>query len=140
MLAEELCKHLQSKDVVSECLAFYHFVCAKTRYMRDPTNLEYVRAPWVIVQQIMAGHVPGADCDDMTALICALGAVSGARTRAVTVAFRDMFYAGRRQYSHVFAQILEPRTSTWITLDPVAAEKTREMFGRVRAVKFWPIT
>jgi hypothetical protein len=124
---------------VSEALAFYHFVLDKTRYMRDPRTIELVRAPWVIIAEIMAGKIPGVDCDDASALLCALAAVSGAECRAVTVAFRNMFFQGRRQYSHVFAQVREPRTGAWITLDPVAGDKTKEMLGRVVAAKFWPI-
>lgn len=139
-MVEELCKHLPSKDTVSEALAIYYWVIAKTRYMRDPRNNEYVRAPWLIISQIMAGHVPSVDCDDMTALICAMAATTGADCRAVTVAFKLMKYQGQIQYSHVFAQVREPRTGAWITLDPVAAEKTREMGRRVVAAKFWPIT
>ena len=139
MLVEEVTKHLPPKDTVSEALAFYNLVIDRTRYMRDPRNVEYVRAPWVIVEQIMAGHTPGIDCDDITALICAMAAVSGAQCRAVTVAFRDMHFQGQRQYSHVFAQIREPRTGKWITLDPVAGEKTQEMKNRTVAAKFWPV-
>lgn len=138
-LAEEVTKHLPSKDTVSEAQAFYNLVLDRSRYMRDPRSVEYVRAPHVIVEQMMAGHTPGLDCDDQSALICALAAVSGAECRVVTVAFRNMFYQGRRQYSHVFAQIREPRTGQWMTLDPVAGDKTEEMKGRVVAAKFWPI-
>lgn len=138
-LAEEVTKHLPSKDTVSEALAYYNLVLDRTRYMRDPRSVEYVRAPWVVVEQMMAGHTPGLDCDDMTALICGLAAISGAECRAVTVAFRNMFFEGQRQYSHVFAQIREPRTGRWMTLDPVAGDKTQEMKGRVVAAKFWPI-
>jgi len=139
LIAEEITKHLRSKDTVSEGLAFYNFVLDKTRYMRDPRTVEYVRAPWIIVDQILAGHTPGVDCDDISALICALAAASGAECRVVTVAFKNMFYRGKRQYSHVFAQIKEPRTGTWITLDPVAGEKTPEMMRRVVAGKVWPV-
>lgn len=137
--AEELTQHLRSKDTVSEALAFYHAILHHTRYMRDPRNVEYVRAPWIVVSQILAGKTPGLDCDDITALLCALAAVTGAECRAVTVAFKNMFFRGRRQYSHVFAQIREPRTGAWITLDPVAGDKTQEMKGRVVAAKFWPV-
>ena len=89
-------------------------------------------------------YLPSADatvsnCDDLSALICALLIAAGHQCRVVTVAFRNMFYKGQRQYSHVFAQVKEPYSGEWITLDPVAAEKTEEMKGRVRAAKFWPI-
>lgn len=138
-LAETLTQYLPSKDVVSEALAYYYFVLDRTRYMRDPRNVERVQAPWIIVQQIMAGHTPGIDCDELAALLCALAAVSGAECRVVTVAFANMFYKGRRQYSHVYAQVKEPRSKEWITLDPVAGDKTREMRRRVVAAKIWPI-
>lgn len=138
-LAEEVTQHLPSKDTLSEALAFYNLALDRTRYMRDPRNVEYVRAPWIIAEQILAGRTPGLDCDDETALICGLAATSGAECRAVTVAFRNMFFRGQRQYSHVFAQVREPRTQCWITLDPVAGDKTDEMLSRVVAAKFWPI-
>jgi transglutaminase-like putative cysteine protease len=121
-LAEELTKHLPSKDTLSEALAYYYFVLDRTRYMRDPRNVERVQAPRIIVQQLMTGHTPGIDCDEMAALLCALAAVSGAECRVVTVAFANMYFKGRRQYSHVYAQVKEPRTGRWITLDPVRAK------------------
>lgn len=139
-VVEELCKHLPSKDTVSEALAIYYWVVANTRYMRDPRNAEYVRAPWLIIAQVAEGHTPSVDCDDMAALICAMAATTGADCRVVTVAFKHMFFGEQRQYSHVFAQVREPRTGTWITLDPVAADRTREMMGRAVAAKIWPIT
>lgn len=138
-IAEEVTKYLPSKDTTSEALAFYNFVLDRTRYMRDPRNVERVQAPWLIIQQIMAGHTPGLDCDDLAATLCALAAVSGAECRVVTVAFRRMTYQGRIQYSHVYAQVKEPRTGKWITLDPVAGDKTAEMRGRVVEAKIWPI-
>jgi len=284
MLAEEVCRHLPSKDTVSEALAIYNLMLDRTRYMRDPRTIELVKAPWVVVQQMMAGHTPGLDCflegtllqrmdqnpvssgpgmrvpieriepgqyvwgykswsrvvavvprgirsvdqfilecrpdedpneadncfnvtpehqlylasgerilasqaepgmellhpngrprrislvargimespvwdiqtddhyvylpeadvtvsncDDLSATICAMLAITGAECRVATVAFKDMFYQGRRQYSHVFAQAKEPRTGSWITLDPVAGNKTEEMKRRVVAAKFWPV-
>lgn len=139
LLAEEVTKHLPSKDTVSEALAFYNLTLDRTRYMRDPRSVELVRAPWIVAEAVIAGHTPGLDCDDMTAFICALAATSGHECRAVTVAFRNMFYRGERQYSHVFPQIKEPRTNQWITVDPVAGDKTAQMQSRVKAAKFWPI-
>ena len=63
----------------------------------------------------------------------------GGSVRFVTVAFRNAFYAGQRQYSHVFAQALEPRSGLWIVLDPVAADKTNEMMTRIKAAAVWPV-
>ena len=138
-LAELICKDLREKDYLSEALAIYNFVCARTRYMRDPRTAEYVRAPHVIAAELLRGGRPQLDCDDMAALICGLVAITGGRCRVATLAFRNVFFKGQRQYSHVLAQAWEPRTGAWITLDPVAGPQTREMFARAVAVKFWPI-
>ncbi len=138
-LVEHVTSGLVSKDVVSEALAFYYLTLSRTRYMRDPRNVELVRAPWVVAADVLAGHTPGLDCDDMAAFLCALAATSGAECRVTTVAFRDMFFRKERQFSHVFAQVKEPRSSVWITLDPVAAEKTAQMHRRIVAAKHWPI-
>lgn len=138
-LAESIAGSLPSKDYLSEALAIYYFVLANTRYMRDPRTVELVRSPFVTARTLRAGQVPSLDCDDMTALICGLLLATGSQCRIVTVAFKDMFYKGKRQYSHVFAQAREPTTGRWITLDPVAADHTKSMIRRVKAAKMWPV-
>lgn len=138
-LAESIADGLPSKDYVSEALAIYYFVLGNARYMRDPRTIELVRAPVVVVRTLRAGQVPSLDCDDMAALICALLLATGSQCRVVTVAFRNIFYQGHRQYSHVFAQAREPSTGRWITLDPVAADRTKQMLARTKAAKVWPV-
>jgi transglutaminase-like putative cysteine protease len=120
-------------------LAFYHYVDAHCRYMRDPRTIEYVRAPHVVAKQLLDGERPQLDCDDLTALLCGLLAITGSRCRAATLAFQNLFYQGERQFSHVLAQAWEPRTGAWVTLDPVAGPRTRQMLQCAVAVKFWPI-
>lgn len=139
LFAETLTQHISSKDYLSEILAVYYGVLRYVRYSNDPRTVELVKRPELIVKQIAAGHVPSLDCDDMTALLCALLLSLGRETRAATVAFRNAFHAGQRQYSHIYAQAREPRTGKWITLDPVAAEDTKTMLGRVQAIRIWAI-
>lgn len=139
LLAEDICHSLRSKDYLSEILAINNFVWKNCRYMRDPRTVELVQAPYLVVEQLGAGRTPQLDCDDQSALIAALLLSVGCETRVVTVAFKNMFHAGRRQYSHVFAQGKEPRTGTWVTCDPVAGEDTDKMLRRVVAAKVWPI-
>lgn len=138
-LAEACCRRVASKDYSSEYLALYNLVLQRCRYMRDPRTVELVRAPYLVAREILSGGRPSLDCDDMSALIGALILAVGGNLRYVTVAFRDQFHAGQRQYSHVFSQALEPRTGLWIVLDPVAAEKTGEMMGRIKAAAIWPV-
>lgn len=136
---EETCQGLDSKDYLSEYLAIYHAVLGRMRYMRDPRTVEYVRAPYVLAKELRNGKRSSADCDDMSAFIGACVLAMGGTARFVTVAFRDMFYDGKRQYSHVFCEAYEPRRHTWIVLDPVAAERTKSMLGEVKAAKIWAI-
>jgi hypothetical protein len=138
-LAEIVCEGLDSKDYTSEYQALYHFLLQRTRYMRDPRRTELVRAPHLVSQQIMAGHRPSLDCDDMSTWLGAAVTAVGGRAEFVTVAFQEMYYEGQQQYSHVFTRALEPRNGCMIVLDPVAAEKTPQMLRRVVAAATWPI-
>lgn len=139
LLAEEIASNLKSKDSVSEVLAGYYFLLQNARYMNDPRTVELVRAPYVVVEEMARGKKPSLDCDDMVAFLAALMLALGREVQIVTVAFRNAFFRGQRQYSHVFLRVKEPRTSTWIVLDPVAAEKTTGMLRRVVAAKIWPL-
>lgn len=137
--AEEICQGIDSKDYVSECQALYFAVLSMCRYMRDPRTVELVRAPHIVCRELMAGKTPCLDCDDEATLLAALFTSVGAEAEFVTVAFRDMVYAGQRQYSHVMVRARDPRSKRWIVYDPVAAEKTAEMLGRARFAKCWGI-
>jgi hypothetical protein len=138
-LAEDACKSIDSKDYTSEYLGLYHLLLQRCRYMRDPRTVELVKAPYLVATEILRGGRPSLDCDDLAATLGALILAVGGNVRFVTVAFHNAFYNGARQYSHVFAQALEPRSGLWIVLDPVAAEKTQEMLSRVTAAAVWPV-
>jgi hypothetical protein len=153
LLAEDIVGQLQSKDYLSEILAIYYWVLAHTRYANDPRTIELVRSPAEMLARLrrnitklraIAGATgviwkPSLDCDDLTALFAALFLALGREVRIVTVAFSDRFYDGKRQYQHVYLQVREPRTNSWIVLDPVAAETTGQMLRKVRAVKIYPV-
>lgn len=138
-LAEYACQWLDSKDYTSEYLALYQFMLQRCRYMRDPRTVELVKAPYVVAEEILGGGRPSIDCDEYASMLAAMVLAVGGAARFVTVAFHNAFYNGKRQYSHVFTQALEPRTGQWIVLDPVAAEKTAEMLTRVKAAAVWPV-
>lgn len=135
---EWCCEGIASKDYLSEYLAIHNALLSRCRYMRDPRTVELVKAPYLVFEEIMSGGRPSLDCDDFAACEEAAILSLGGSCQLVTVAFRDAFYDGRRQYSHVFARALEPRRKTWLVLDPVAADKTREMLTKVKAAAVWP--
>lgn len=138
-LAESVCEKLRAKDYLSEILAIANFVEANTRYMRDPRTVELVRSPNIVARQLMSGTIPQLDCDDMVALLTGLFLSIGCSVRIVVVAFRNAFYKGQRQYSHVFVEALEPRSGAWIAVDPVAGPNTAAMLKRGKAFKYWNV-
>lgn len=138
-LAESICEGLDSKDYTSEYMALYQCLLQRTRYMRDPRRTELVRAPYLVSQQILAGHRPSIDCDDGALWLAAAVLAVGGKVEFVTCAFQKLWMDGRIQHSHVFSRALEPRTRSWIVLDPVAAEKTPQMLHRIVDATTWPI-
>lgn len=153
ILAEEIVGRLQSKDYLSEILAPYYWVLGNTRYANDPRNIELVQSPEEVltrlqehVQQLLpiargqgAKWKPSIDCDGSTLLQAGLFLQLGREVQIVTVAFNESYVNGTRQYGHVYLRVREPRTGTWIVLDPVAAEGAAEMLSRVKAFKIWPV-
>lgn len=153
LLAEDIVARIPPKDFLSEILAIYYWVIANVRYANDPRTAELVRSPREVTRRITYAMKrlrsvaedpsirwrPSLDCDDITTLLAALLMAIGREIRIVTVAFRDAFFAGKRQYQHVFLQVREPRTGHWINLDPVAAEATAEMLKRVKAAKIYSV-
>jgi hypothetical protein len=146
LLAERIVGHLGSKDYLSEILAVYYWVLNHTRYANDPRTVELVRSPEEILRRLKEavnslgrGWRPSLDCDDMVALLVGIFLSLGREVRIVTVAFRLVKFRGQRQFQHVYVQVREPKSNTWIVLDPVAAEKTGEMLKRVKAIKIWPV-
>jgi hypothetical protein len=139
LLAERIVSGLDSKDYLSEIAAVYYYVLNHTRYANDPRTVELVRRPARVIAELAAGKTPSLDCDDLVAFQAALLLALGREVRIVTIAFRKVKYNGEIQYSHVYLQVKEPRTSTWIVLDPVAAEETAAMLKKGQALKIWPV-
>lgn len=139
LLAEEIVSGLGSKDYLSEIAAVYYYVINHTRYANDPRTVELVRRPERIVAEIFSGKTPSLDCDDLVVFEAALLLSLGREVRVVTIAFDRVQYQGQVQYSHVYLQVKEPRTSKWIVLDPVAAEDTAAMLKQGKIIKYWPV-
>lgn len=153
LLAEAIVGRIGSKDFLSEILAIYYWVLGNVRYANDPRNIELVRSPREVLERMQRAvealreradggttkWKPSLDCDDLTCLLVGLFLILGREVQIVTVAFNDSMVRGARQYGHVYIRVREPRTSTWIVLDPVAAESAAEMLGRVKFAKIWPV-
>jgi hypothetical protein len=126
-LAEQIVRGITPKDYLAEALAVGRWVEVHVRYLRDTTSVELVQHP---AHTIEAG---AGDCDDMATLIGALLLSIGHKVAFVTVAFAN------GQWSHVFAQIYDPKSGQWVVIDPVAQPDVKGMLRRVRKYRIYPV-
>lgn len=136
-LAADICKHIVSGDYNSEIYAIYAWVDREIRYAKDIHDVEYVQAPARLLESKQG------DCDDIACLIASLCMAMGHECRFVVVGFED------KNPSHVFCQAAvrggasvdghSHGGKTWVTLDPVAAESTRQMHSRVQMARVYPL-
>lgn len=121
-LVEKICEELQPGDYNSEILAIYYWVCANIRYIRDPYDVEFVKAPWRLIE------ARAGDCDDITTLLSSMFMLCGNKVRFAVVAFE------KGEWSHVYCQVNSG--GKWITVDPVANEDTDRMHQRISKARY----
>ncbi len=131
---EDVVRGLQPKDYLGEILAIRYAAAEKCRYTNDPISTEWVKDPQRIVEEIQARGKALVDCDDIATLIATMARQVGREAVFVTVGFGEPHH-----YSHVFASVKEPKSSTWIVCDPVAGTTEERMLSRVTTYKIWRI-
>lgn len=134
VVAEDIVRGLRGKDYLGEILAIRNFVMQRVRYLNDHLHIEYVKTPERLLWEVLQYGVAEADCDEMAELIATLGLCIGRQARFVVVGFGEPY-----DYSHVFAEIQEPKTSEWIICDPVAGSDERAMAERVTTYEIWSL-
>lgn len=143
-LAEQICKDLEPGDYNGEVFAIYCWVRQSIRYMRDIHDVEYVKAPMRLIENNPRVGWRQGDCDDVACLLAALCMAVGNECRFVVAGFEP------NNPSHVFCQVCvrgggrsldgtPTGGKAWVTLDPVADEKTSEMHGRMQYAKVYGI-
>jgi len=131
-LTEKICAEIEPGDYASEALACYYWVFKNIRYMRDIDNVEFLKTPERLI------ITRSGDCDDIATLLAAMLISCGNVCRFAIVDFSSAGRGPRPMYSHVFCQVLNQKTKQWITVDPVAGKKTKQMHYDTTAVKYFP--
>lgn len=103
-LALQIAQGVGNKDSTGELNAVYAWVKQTIRFRGEWD--ETVQAPEVTLK------FGAGDCDDHSVLMCALLGSIGYRCRFKTVAVR-----GEQQFTHVYAEALDPATGQWTALD-----------------------
>jgi hypothetical protein len=131
---ENVVRGLQPKDYLSEIIAIRNFVATRTRYKNDPYTTEWVSDPQRLIEEISKHGRAVGDCDDIAGLMATMVRQLGREARWVTVGFQ----AGA-PHTHIFTIALEPKSHTWIVLDPVAGVQEPQMLSRVKTHRIWRI-
>jgi transglutaminase-like putative cysteine protease len=103
-LALQITQSVANKDYAGEIAAVYGWVKQNIRFRGEWD--ETIQAPEVTLK------FGAGDCDDHSVLVCALLGALGYRCRFKTVAVR-----GEQEFTHVYAEALNPGAGQWIALD-----------------------
>jgi len=90
----------------------YHFLATRTRYLKDPPDLELIRTPPVSLELIEHGEIPALDCDDLTVLSLSL-----LKSIGFPVALRASSYLPDKVLVHVYGLVRV--NSRWVPFDLV---------------------
>lgn len=138
MTVEDIVRHVAQKDRLSQAAAVYDWFLARWTYLNDPDEVELVKDPERILEEIAGKGRALGDCDDAsTFLVAALRTIAiparfarATFTRAGAAAIRQGVRGDEDPHSHVFV-VIRDQHGRDVVVDPVAADHTREMLGRV---------
>ena len=133
-MKDSIVRGLQPKDYLGELIAVRNFAAEKIRYSNDALGVEQVQDPQRTAEQIVQYGMANADCDDIATFIACLTRQLGRETEFVVVGFGKP-----GSYSHVFTRAKEPKSGTFLVLDPVAGTNEQQMLSRVTTWKSWKV-
>lgn len=96
------------RDELAEVSAIFEYVRDSIRYVADVAGVETLTAPPMVLQRRTG------DCDDQTALLCALFESVGYPTRLVMAGYSSAMF------EHVYCQVFA--CGVWHDCDPIARE------------------
>lgn len=127
---EDIVREVQPRDRLSQLAAIYDWFNRRFHYVNDPVEVELVKDPERLLEEIAKhGHAMG-DCDDASTFLYAAPRTIGITTQFARVGFKKRPMAGS-QYTHVFTVAWDQYRRP-IVLDPVAGQRTPRMIQRVK--------
>ena len=115
--AEEILSGAPERDENYEVAALYQFVTSSLHYLDDPADIELLKYPVLIDNDITnQGYFMG-DCDDASGYLAALLKAVGYQVQFVVV---TPINADGFDYRHIFVRVWLPKAQSWLALDPTA--------------------
>lgn len=114
--------NVPSSHYASEALAIGDYVKNSVRYVRDPSGIEYLQDPTMLIEQLKTANGAQGDCDDMACLIAAL---------LLSIGHEPFFRAARYNngtdnYNHIYVVDYEKNKGSQvqrIVLDAIVKDK-----------------
>jgi len=91
----------------------YEFLRSRTRYLKDPYEIEMLKTPLVSLSLMESGETPALDCDDLTILSLSL-----LKSIGYPVKLRAVSYRPDRQLTHVYG-LVKVKPHGWVVFDLV---------------------
>ncbi len=138
LTVEDIVRHIRRKDYLSQLAAIYDWFSRHWTYVNDPVEVELVKDPERILEEIAKKGRALGDCDDAAVFLRAAPRTIGipARFARATFTLSGARRAGLRgdadPYSHVFVVAVD-QYGRPVVLDPVAGRSTAEMISRATA-------
>lgn len=115
--AESILGATGEKDEEGEISALYDYVTRTLHYLGDPTNIELIKSPLRIDDEVSEKGFFMGDCDDASGYLAALLKSVGYQVQFVTVTPED---APGFDFRHIFVRVYLHRANDWMALDPTA--------------------
>ena len=128
LTVENVIREVEAKDRLSQMAALYDWLKAHWSYVNDPIEVELVKDPERILEEIEKHGRALGDCDDASTFL-----VAACRTIGIPATFTRVGFDGSLgdSYSHVYA-VATDQHGRQVVLDPVAGPRTREMLGKAK--------
>lgn len=139
---EWVTKDLFPKDYLGEILAVRNCFLQPSptrpgvpmfRYMNDPRHVEWIKDPQRMVEEVVQTGSCICDCDEIALLGATMSMQLGREVEFVALGFAP------RSLTHVGYRVKEPKSNTWIWVDPVAGPREREAAETAVEVLPWSI-
>lgn len=129
LTVENVIREVEPKDRLSQMAALYDWLTAHWSYVNDPIEVELVKDPERILEEVERHGRALGDCDDASTFL-----VAACRTIGIPATFTRVGFDARQlgdSYSHVYA-VATDQYGRQVVLDPVAGPRTSEMLGRTK--------
>ena len=115
--AEMVLFGVREKDETSEVAALYDYVVSSLHYLDDPTDIELIKNPVLLDDEVTRTGSFMGDCDDASGYLAALLKSVGYQVQFVIVTPEN---APGFDYRHIFCRVWLPHAQKWLALDPTA--------------------